>query len=455
MMAKRIKFVILGCPKNRADAEAVAGILKDAGFDIVGWDEEADAAILFTCSFVRDAEEETMNTIVELGKLKRAGKLRALLVVGCMPQRHRGEKGIADDLPEVDAWVGAADYPKLPKIIERAFGDKRHFRVPQKAGFLPGRGPRLRLGTEPYSYLKISEGCENRCAYCTIPGIKGDFRSRPMGQLLDEAEKLVDAGAKEIVLVGQDTALYGIDRYGHKRLGKLLRKMAERTPEAWVRVMYCHPAHLEDDVVETIAEFSNICPYLDIPIQHAANSVLRRMGRQGSGTEIEKLIRRIREKVPEIILRTTVMVGFPGETQAEFRELVDFVKSIRFERLGAFAYSREEGTPAYNMRGQVSERVKLDRLDIVMRMQQEISWEIHQDWEGKEMEVLVDGVSEDRPGRLTARSMAYAPEVDGEVYIPADQGFQPGDVIEVRITDALPYELEGEPLFDRETSKTR
>jgi len=362
-----------------------------------------------------------------------------------MPQRHRGEKGITHDLPEVDAWVGAADFKKLPKILDRVSSGKRHFNVPKRAGFLSGRDPRLMLGTEPYSYLKISEGCRNRCKYCTIPSIKGNFRSRPMGQVLDEAEKLVEAGAREIVLVGQDTALYGIDRYGRSRLGKLLRKMAERAHEAWIRVMYCHPAHLEDDVIETIAAFANICPYLDIPIQHAADSVLRRMGRESRRADIERLIERIREKVPGIVLRTTVMVGFPGESETEFHELVDFIKKVRFERLGAFAYSREEGAPAYRMRGQISDRVKLDRLDIVMRLQQEICLEIHQDLEGKKIEVMVDGPALDKPGRLSARSMAHAPEVDGEIFIP-DQGYRAGDKLKVIITNALPYDLEAEPV---------
>jgi len=438
--------MVLGCPKNKADSEAVAGILDQAGFNVVGWDKRADAALLFTCAFVNDAETESVETLVGLEDVKRRGEVGALVVLGCLPQRHRGEKDIINELPEVDAWVGAADYEKLPLILNNVLGGKRHFKIPKRAGFLPSKGSaRTRLGEAPYSYLKISDGCRNRCAYCTIPAIRGDFRSRPMSHLVEEAEMLVDAGAKEIVLVGQDTALYGADLYGSGRLGKLLRNIASRIPDTWIRVMYSHPAHFDEKTLKVIAEFPNICPYLDIPIQHAADSVLRRMGRPNSISEIKNIIESAREIIPDVILRTTVIVGFPGETEKEFEELLRFIKAIRFERLGAFAYSREEGTPAYSMKGQAPDKVKLDRLDVVMRTQQEISWEIHQDWEGREMEALVDGPVEDRPGWTSTRSMSQAPEVDGEIYIE-DSSLKPGDLLKAHITDALPYDFEAETI---------
>ena len=450
MNSSKVKMVVLGCPKNRADSEAVAGILRDAGHNIVGFDEEADAVLVFTCAFVRDAEEESMSSIADMEELKRKNKIKALVVVGCLPERHRGETGISAVLPEVDAWVGAADFPKMPQILKEALGGKRRFKLSKSAGFLPGQKPRLRLGIEPFSYLKISEGCLNRCAYCTIPNIKGDFRSRPISQLIAEAEMLVEAGAKEIVLVGQDTALYGIDRYGRSRLSDLLTKLAWRLPQTWLRVMYCHPAHLNDLVFKTIAEFPNICPYIDVPIQHISNSMLRRMGRHVSRKTIERIIENARKNIPGLVLRTTVMVGFPHESESEFKELLDFIKTIRFERLGAFAYSQEEGTRAFRMPGQINERVKLERLDIVMRTQQQISWEISQDLVGKEIDVLIDGPAEDWSGWTAARSMEYAPEVDGAIYIP-DRGFKPGDRITARITDALVYDLEAEPLMKRKT----
>ena len=454
MIAEKVKMMVLGCPKNRADSEAVAGLLKDAGFEVVLCEKEADAAILFTCAFVRDAEEESIGAIVELGEQKRRGKIRALLVVGCMPERHRAESGVSRDLPDVDAWVGAADYRKLPQILKNALDGKRHFPSLERTGFLPERAKRLRLGHEPFSYLKISEGCRNRCAYCTIPYIKGDFRSRPFGQLVEEAAKLAAAGAKEIVIVGQDTALYGIDRYGQPKLADLLKKLASRLPKTWLRVMYCHPAHLNKSLFETIAEFPNICPYMDVPVQHVSNSVLRRMGRRVTKKTIERTIENARKTVPGMVLRTTVMVGFPGETDAEFRELLEFVKAIRFERLGAFAYSREEGTRAFDMPGQIPEKIKLDRLDITMRTQQEISWDINQDLIGKQMIVLVDGVAEDNPDSVAARSMAHAPEVDGRVYI-RNRGFNPGDFLKVRITDALLYDLEAEPITAENQKRSR
>jgi len=447
-------MMVLGCPKNRADSEAVAGLLKGAGYDVVGWEKEADAAILFTCAFVRDAEEESIGAIVELEEQKRKGTIRALLVVGCMPERHRAESGVSGDLPDVDAWVGAADYRKMPQILKNALVGKRHFFKSQRAGFLPERAKRFRLGHEPFSYLKISEGCRNRCAYCTIPYIKGGFRSRPLGRLVEEAENLVEAGAKEIVIVGQDTALYGIDRYGQPKLADLLKKFALRLPKTWLRVMYCHPAHLNDLVLETIAEFPNICPYLDMPIQHVSDSILRRMGRRVSRKTIERTIETARKKVPGITLRTTVMVGFPGETDSQFNEILDFIKTIRFERLGAFAYSREEGTRAFNMPGRIPEKIKLDRLDVLMRTQQEISWDINRDLVGSEMTALVDGPAEDSPESVAARSMAHAPEVDGCIYIK-NRGSKPGDFIKVRITDALVYDLEAEPISGKKQERSR
>ncbi len=444
-MAASVKILILGCAKNRADAETVAGLLEKEGYGIVDSDGPADVALLFTCAFVRDAEEESAETLVELQEHKYGGEVKALVVAGCMPERHRGETDIGEALPGVDAWVSATDYRKLPRIIENALQHKRRFTLPPRKGFLPRKEPRRSLGDEPFSYVKISEGCKNRCAYCTIPAIKGDFRSRPTSHIIAEATEMVEMGAKEIVLVGQDTAMYGIDRYGKQKLAHLLKKTANALPDTWIRVMYSHPAHLKEDVLETIASFPNICPYVDIPVQHAADSVLKRMGRPGSRVELENTINTIRRIIPGAVIRTTVMVGFPGETESEFEQLADFVRTRRLERLGAFAYSREENTPAYNMPGQVPERIKAERLDIIMRLQQEISWEINRDWVGKRVEALVDGPSEEAEGRIAARSVFHAPEVDGEIYLP-DNYFEPGERLTVEITDAFVYDLEAVPL---------
>jgi len=429
-MAEIVKIVILGCAKNRADAETAAGLLEKEGYRIADSDDPADVALLFTCAFVRDAQEESVETILELQERKHKGDIKALVVTGCMPERHRAETDIGEVLPGVDAWVSAADYRKLPRIIRRALRGERKFDLPSRKGFLPRREPRRRLGREPFSYVKISEGCDNRCAYCTIPDIKGRFRSRPMSQVVDEAAEMASHGAREIVLVGQDTALYGADRYGKPRLAQLLEKTAKELPDTWIRVMYSHPAHLGEEVLDTVASFPNICPYLDIPVQHAADSILKRMGRPGSRARIENMISTIRRIVPQVVIRTTVMVGFPGETEEEFNRLVDFVRSQRLERLGAFAYSREENTPAFHMPGQVPESLKQERLDIIMRLQQEISWEIHQDWIGRTLEALVDGPSRQMEGRTAARSMFHAPEVDGEIYLSGDD-YKPGDRFEL------------------------
>ena len=436
-------MLVLGCPKNEADAEAVAGILERGGFELVEWESPADVAILFTCAFLREAEDESVGAVVDLEELKRRGDFKVLAVVGCMPQRHRGEAGLEADLAGVDVWIGAADYPGLPSILDRALNGERSFKVSRRRGFLSGREPRVRLTEAPYSYLKISEGCRNMCSYCTIPSIRGDFRSRPMSHIVDEAAALADAGAREIILIGQDTALYGEDLYRKRKLGVLLKKLAKRMPEIWFRVMYCHPAHLELNVLETMAEYPNICPYVDLPIQHAADSVLKRMNRRVSKYRMKKLIDNIRNIVPGVVLRTTAMTGFPGETEAEFMELLDFVKDVRFERLGAFTYSPEEGTPAVSMPGQISERVKSERFDVLMDVQHEILLETQRRSMGSIVEVMVDGPCEDRPGWLSARSMAFAPEIDGMIMLP-DGGYKKGERIKVKITEVTPYDLEAE-----------
>lgn len=444
MRKSLIKLVVLGCPKNRADAEAVAGFFHDAGFDVTEAEGRADAAVVLTCAFVRDAEEEAIEHIMSLIEERREGNIRALMVSGCLPQRHRGED-FFKALPEVDAWVSASDYPRIGYIMKQALSGSHWRKVSAAAGYLPDRPRRVRLGLTPFAYVKISEGCRNRCAYCAIPSIRGDFRSRPMARVVDEAASLVeDGGVKEIVLVGQDTALYGADLYGEQRLATLIRRVAQRLPETWLRVMYAHPAHLTADVLDAIAEHENVCPYLDIPMQHASTSVLKRMGRPGSARELEKLIGLIRKKIPDVVLRTTVMVGFPGETDKEFKELTGFMERMRIERLGAFPYSREEGTRAHDMKGQVRADVKQRRLDIVMRLQQEISWDIQQDWVGREMIVLIDGPDPERPGWSLARSRYHAPEVDAGVNI--EKSLPPGSLLKVRIIDALPYDLEATPV---------
>lgn len=443
MKRNLVRLVTLGCPKNRADAEDIAGILKNDGFSVTEDDVPTESVILLTCSFVRDAEEESVAFVQSLIDEKKSGKFKTLIVAGCFPQRHRDEN-LRDALSEVDAWLGAHDYDRVSSVV-RGVGEGFHYdALSHQAGYLPGKIKRKKLGDEPFAYVKISEGCSNRCAYCTIPMIRGDFRSRRMSDIVDECAYLVEEqGVKELVLVGQDTAIYGSDLYGRSKLALLLKKTAKRIGKAWLRVMYSHPAHFQPDVLDAVAENSNICPYLDIPIQHAADSVLERMDRHYSRAELEELIIRIRNRLPHAVLRTTVMVGFPGETKAEFQELLKFIKWARFERLGAFPYSREEGTKAYSMRPQVSSGVKEKRLDEVMTLQQEISWEIQQERIGKELYVLVDGYANDREGWVFARSMFDAPEVDGGIYINNSR-LKPGNIVKVKIVDALPYDLEGE-----------
>jgi ribosomal protein S12 methylthiotransferase len=445
---KFIRFVILGCPKNRADAESVAGILSEAGYFVAEDEKKANTAIVFTCAFLRDAEDESIEAITELEDLKRKGEIEHIIVVGCLPERHKDEKDIESSLPGVDAWIGASDYKKLPRILSLVHDGRRCFRAPDKLGYLAGKEKRLKLGTAPYAYLKISEGCRNRCAYCAIPSIKGALRSRPLGRLIREAESLVKAGVKELVVVGQDTTSYGLDRCGKPKLSELLRGIAAELPDTWIRVMYCHPAHLDVSVLETIAEFKNICPYIDMPVQHISDKMLRAMGRSGSGSKIKKVIENARETIPDLALRTTLMVGFPGETESDFRELLEFAQTVRFDRLGAFAYSGEEGTRAYNMPRQVSERIKQRRLDVIMRAQQEISLDKNQNMVGKTIEVIVDGVSFDRPDFMETRSRFHAPEIDGAIYVPKGK-LKPGDLIKVKISDGFVYDLEGKPVKNK------
>ncbi len=437
-MAVKVGIVSLGCPKNLVDSEVMLGLLKAGNFRICEDVSRADVAIINTCSFIRDAKTESIETILQIAGLKANGRPRKIIVTGCLPQRY---PEIKDDLPEVDAFVGTADFPNIVRVVKAALaGERRSWcRSPERSCF-----PRRRLLLTPrhFAYLKISEGCNNRCRYCVIPRVRGSYRSRSLDSLVEEARRLADKGVRELNLISQDITLYGTDRYRKPRLADLLELLAKVKQLRWIRLLYAHPAHVSPGLIDVIRDEEKICKYLDLPIQHANDAVLRRMGRKIGKAGIRELIERLRQEIPGIALRTTVMVGFPGETERRFEELLEFVRRTRFEHLGVFNYSKEEGTPAFAFSGQVSEKVKNRRMKALMTCQQEIVRDWNRRLLGKTVEVLIDEKIPDSRGKFIGRTAAFAPEVDGVVYVSSRRG-RPGEFLTVRITDTLEYDLVG------------
>ena len=438
--ALKVGFVSLGCPKNQLDAEVMLHELYDAGFEIVSEDIDADVVIVNTCAFIESAKQESIDNIIDIGWLKKNRQLRGIVVTGCLAERYRD--AIFDELPEVDAVLGVGSIHDIVKAVKSAAKGKRYSSYLDKDCVRLG-GERIITTPEYYAYLKIAEGCDNRCTYCAIPNIRGRFRSRPMDELVDEAKVLEGLGVKELVIVAQDTTRYGVDLYGEYKLAELIHKISEATSIPWLRVLYCYPDKITD---ELIAEFRNnprLLKYIDLPIQHISENILRRMNRHGGSDVVRSAIARLRE-VPDMVIRTTVICGFPGETEADFEELCEFIKETRFDRLGAFAYSREEDTPAYDFDGQVDEQVKQDRADIVMAEQSRISEELNRKKIGEVLEVISEGWDE-VSGAYFGRSYADAPEIDGKVYFRAKKNtISDGEFVRVRITEAVDYDLVGE-----------
>ena len=438
--ALKVGFVSLGCPKNQLDAEVMLHELYDAGFEIVSEDIDADVVIVNTCAFIESAKQESIDNIIDIGWLKKNRQLRGIVVTGCLAERYRD--AIFDELPEVDAVLGVGSIHDIVKAVKSAAKGKRYSSYLDKDCVRLG-GERIITTPEYYAYLKIAEGCDNRCTYCAIPNIRGRFRSRPMDELVDEAKVLEGLGVKELVIVAQDTTRYGVDLYGEYKLAELIHKISEATSIPWLRVLYCYPDKITD---ELIAEFRNnprLLKYIDLPIQHISENILRRMNRHGGSDVVRSAIARLRE-IPGMVIRTTVICGFPGETEADFEELCEFIKETRFDRLGAFAYSREEDTPAYDFDGQVDEQVKQDRVDIVMAEQSRISEELNRKKIGEVLEVISEGWDE-VSGAYFGRSYADAPEIDGKVYFRAKKNtVSDGEFVRVRVTEAVDYDLVGE-----------
>ncbi len=438
----KVLFVSLGCDKNRVDTEVMLGLLVQRGFEITGDEQEADVIVVNTCSFIGDAKEESIDTILEMARQKETGRCKALVAAGCLAERYREE--ILAELPELDAVVGTASYDHIVEAVEEALAGHGPYRSFRSIDETPERtAPRVVTTGGYYVFLKIAEGCDKRCTYCAIPQVRGRYRSVPMEQLLAEAEELCRGGARELILVAQETTRYGVDLYGKKMLPELLRRLARIPSLAWIRLQYCYPEEITEELIQVIREEPKVCSYLDIPIQHASDRILKRMGRRTTRADLTQRIQRLREQIPEIALRTTLISGFPGETEEDHRCLLDFVEEMKFDRLGVFAYSQEEDTPAAEMPDQVPEEVKEARRQEIMERQQEISRERSEALVGKELLVMVEGRLPEE-NAYVGRTYRDAPEVDGYLFFQTDQELMSGDFARVRVTGALEYDLMGE-----------
>ena len=445
-----VLLVSLGCDKNLVDSEVMLGILAARGYAFTDDEQQADIVVVNTCCFINDAKEESIQNILEMAGWKKAGKIQALIVTGCLAQRYREE--IREEIPEVDAILGTMAVDQIADAIDEALAGKRCSRFADINAALKARqGSRIVTTGGHYAYLKIAEGCDKRCTYCIIPGVRGNYRSVPMEELVEEAKSLAADGVKELILVAQETTLYGVDRYGRKSLPELLHRLCEIDGLRWVRILYCYPEEITDELILTIRDEAKICHYLDIPIQHASDPVLKRMGRRTTQEELRRQIKKLREMIPDICLRTTLITGFPGESQEDYEELYRFVNEMEFDRLGVFPYSAEEGTPAASMEDQIPEEVKRRRRDELMLLQQAIAFE---KTEGMARQrTILDAFIEGRlpeDGVYIARTYQDAPNVDCLLFLQTDRELMSGDFVRAVITDSNEYDLIGE-IYDEFT----
>ena len=437
----KILFISLGCDKNLVDSEKMLGLLDEKGYCMTDDETAADVIVINTCCFINDAKEESVQTILEMAEYRKSGNCKALIVTGCLAQRY--QKEITEEIPEVDAILGTTSYDKILEAIEKALKGQvyEQFEDIQRLALPEGR--RLLTTGGHYAYLKIAEGCDKHCTYCIIPKVRGNFRSVPMEQLVAEAESLAGEGVKELILVAQETTLYGTDLYGEKSLHVLIRRLCRIQGIRWIRVLYCYPEEIYEELIQTMKEEPKFCHYLDLPIQHASDGILRRMGRRTTRKDLEQIIGRLREEVSDIILRTTLITGFPGETQEQHQELMEFVDQMEFNRLGVFAYSPEEDTPAASMADQIPEEVKQQRRDELMELQQEVAFDLAEDMVGRSVWAMIEGqVSGENA--YVARTYGDAPGVDGYLFINTDEVLVTGDFARVKITGACEYDLIGE-----------
>lgn len=444
-----ILFVSLGCDKNLVDTEVMLGLLAKKGHQMIDDETQADIVIVNTCCFIHDAKEESIQTILEMAQLKETAVLKKLIVTGCLAQRYKEE--ILEEIPEVDAVLGTTSYDEIAEVIDGLFSDSPMERadarmIMKDVDYLPEtqKGRLVTTGGH-FAYLKIAEGCDKHCTYCIIPKIRGNFRSVPMEELIDEAKELADQGVKELILVAQETTLYGKDIYGEKSLPRLLKALCKIQGLRWIRILYCYPEEITDELIQVIKEEPKICHYLDLPIQHASDVILKRMGRKTSKEQLISIIGKLREEIPDITLRTTLITGFPGETDEQHEELMDFVDQMEFERLGVFTYSPEEDTPAAEMPDQISEEIKQDRQAELMELQQDIVFDRNEDLIGEEMLVMIEGKVADE-NAYVGRTYRDAPNVDGLIFVNTDEELVSGDFAKVKVTGAMDYDLIGELL---------
>lgn len=456
---KNVLFISLGCDKNLVDSEKMLGLLSESGYTIVEDEAEADAIVINTCCFIHDAKEESIETILEMASWKEKGRLQALVITGCLAQRYKDE--IAAELPEVDAVIGTSGYTEIVPVLDKLLkvsgteeaqtdGECPLVYCPSIDLLPPSLPDKRMVTTGAYTaYLKIAEGCNKRCTYCVIPYIRGRYRSFPVEDLLKEAERLVAGGARELILIAQETTVYGVDLYGRKMLPELLRKLCRLEGLDWIRILYCYPEEITDELIQVMKEEKKVCHYLDIPIQHSEDAILKRMGRRTNRAELTALIEKLRKEIPDIILRTTLITGFPGETEEDFAQMVAFVEEMQFDRLGVFTYSPEEGTKAAVMEDQIDEEVKEARRDHIMELQQDISAAAASAMVGREMSVLIEGYLYEED-IYVGRTYMDAPKVDGNVFVRSEEEMISGDIVPVRITGASEYDLMGDVIYEDE-----
>ena len=436
----KLLFISLGCDKNLTDTEVMLGLLASRGYEMTDDECEADIIVINTCCFIHDAKEESIQNILEMAEYKKEGSLKALIVTGCLAQRYRQE--ILDEIPEVDAVLGTTAYDQILDAVDEALKGQNSVRMEDLQRLPKVEAKRQVTTGGHFAYMKIAEGCDKHCTYCIIPKIRGRFRSRPMEELIREAEELAEQGVKELILVAQETTLYGKDLYGEKSLPVLLRKLCKISGLRWIRVLYCYPEEITDELIRVMKEEPKICHYLDLPIQHANDDILKRMGRKTSKQELIDIVGKLRKEIPDICLRTTLITGFPGETQEQYEELYRFVSEMEFDRLGVFTYSPEEDTPAALMPDQIEESVKEERQAELMELQQEIAFEAAENMVGKEVLVMIEGKVADE-NVYVGRTYKDAPNIDGLIFVDTGVEVVSGDFAKVRVTGALEYDLIG------------
>lgn len=437
-MSKSVWIENLGCPKNEVDGERMEFLLSRRGYKITGDESQADILILNTCGFIHSAKEESIEELFNLIALNNRNGKKKIILCGCLAQRYSEE--LWNNLPEVDALFGISEIDSVNLVCSSVLKGEKFFKIssPEKNNGV--RFTKRTIQRRPYAYIKIADGCDNDCSYCAIPKIRGRFRSKRMSHILDEARQLTEKGVKEVNLIAQDTTLYGMDLYGEKRLPQLLSSLAEIPKVRWIRLLYTHPAHFSDELIDQVASNNKVCQYVDLPLQHISDEILTKMNRRVTRQNVERLVFKLKERIPNLTLRTSFIVGFPGENKAHFEELLRFVEDIRFDKLGAFAYSREEETKAYNFKGQLAAKIKQERLDQLMLAQQRIAFEKNEERVGKTFKVLIESKSEEKEGFFVGRSQSEAPEVDGVFLVRGDQ-VKPGRFTEVKVEGYSDYDL--------------